>query len=456
MKRFVYQWLAISSVLLTTLTAAETRPQYGGTLRVEINAAPASLDPADNAQTESLARWNVSALMFDTLVQIDNGGHPISGLAQSWQASNNNRRWQFQIRPGVKFHDGTPLTAELAAASLRTANPAWNVVAEHDQLIIERESSDPELLVELALARNAIVRRDADGKVIGTGPFRVVEWQPGRKLTLTANEDSWRGRPMLDGVEIEMGKSFREQMTALELGKADLVEVAPEQAHRLSQEGQALISSAPVELLALVFTHDPATPEEKTLRDALSLSVDRASMRSVLLQGAGQPTASLLPNWVSGYGFLFSTNADLVKARQMRAQVRGVSGWTLGYDIHDPLARLLAERIALNAKDAGLSLQPTSSASADVRIERMVLASSNAWVALDNFLTQAAIAAPKDQGGTQEELYKNEQAALAMDRVIPLMDLPITYAAARNLKNISVRADGRWNLADAWLESAKP
>ena len=95
------------------------------------------------------------------------------------------------------------------------------------------DKSDPELLAELALPRNAIAKRNPD-KPSGTGPFHVVDWQPGKRLTLAAEEACWHGRPFLDSIEIEMGKSFRDQMIALESGKADLVEIAPEQAHRAS------------------------------------------------------------------------------------------------------------------------------------------------------------------------------------------------------------------------------
>ncbi len=77
-------------------------------------------------------------------------------------------------------------------------------------------------------------------------------------------------------------------MTALELGRADLVEIAPEQAHRVSLDARQLANSAPMELLVLFFNRDAQTPEEKSLREALALSVERGSIRSVLLQGAGQ------------------------------------------------------------------------------------------------------------------------------------------------------------------------
>jgi len=438
---------------------AETRPQYGGVVHVAMRAAPTSLDPADTTQPDSFARRSLTILMFDTLVTADENVRVQPALATSWQTSQGNQmgdqRWQFRIRRDVKFHDGTPLSAEIAAASLRAANPSWNVSADADSVVIERDRPDSELLAELALPRNAIAKRNPDNTISGTGPFHIVDWQPGKKLALAADENCWRGRPYLDAIEIEMGKSFRDQMTALELGRADLVEVAPEQAHRVSQEGRRLASSDSIELLALLFTRDVASADEKLLRQALALSVERGSIRSVLLQGAGQPTASILPNWMSGYGFVFPTGADLPRSRQAREQVRTIPSWTVGYDGTDPVARLLAERIALNAKDAGLSLQPTSAANADLRLVRIPLASPDPWIALANVAALAGIPAGKDSGSV-EDLYASELALLTPQRMIPLFHLPVSYAASATLRNWALRPDGSWTLADAWLGAGKP
>ena len=454
MKLFDWRWFVVSSAMVATLSAgAETRPQYGGVLHVAMRAAPASLDPSDGTQPDSFARRSLTMLMFDTLVTTDQSGRVQPSLATDWQASPGSQRWQFRIRRGVKFHDGTALTAEIAAASLRAANPPWNVVADADSVVID--SSDPNLLAELTLPRNAIVKRTSDSKPNGTGPFHMVEWQPGKKLALAGEENCWRGRPFLDAVEIEMGKSYRDQMTALELGKADLVEVAPEQAHRLSQEGGRLLSSTPVELLALLFPRDAASPDEKLLREALALSVERGSIRSVLLQGAGQPTASILPNWMSGYEFVFPTGAELQRAHQKREQVPSKPTGTLGYDGRDPLARLLAERIALNGKDAGLSLQPTTAASTELRLIKIPLASSDAWVALVDVAALIGLRPAKNQGGV-EDLYACEVALLATQRLIPLFRLPVSYVSSSSLKNWALRPDGSWALADAWLGDARP
>lgn len=454
MKLFAWQWLAISSLLIATLAAsAETRPQYGGTLHVTMRMTPITLDPAE--LSDSFASRSLIALIFDTLVTTDSRGRAVPALAESWQSSRANRRLQLRLRRGVKFHDGTPLAVEIVAASLRKANPSWNVTADGDFVIIEREGGDPNLLQELALPRNAIAKRDSDKTVIGTGPFHIVDWHPGNKLILAADEDYWRGRVFLDGMEIEMGKSFRDQINTLESGKADLVEIAPEQVHRVSPERFRLVRSDPVELLALEFARDIATSEEKNVRESLRLSLERRSMHSVLLQGAGQPAASLLPSWISGYGFVFSSEADLPRARQLRNQLRAVPALTMGYDTGDPLARLLAERIALNAKDAGLSVQLNSSAT-DLRLLRVPVACCDPWTALEELDAQLGLPISTGRSYSVEELYAAEQAILATDRAIPLFHLPASYASTTSCRGWLVSPDGSLDLANAWLKSAQP
>ena len=194
-----------------------------------------------------------------------------------------------------------------------------------------------------------------------------------------------------------------------------------------------------MELLALVFTRDVASPDEKLLREALAWSVERGSIHNVLLQGAGQPAASILPNWMSGYGFVFPSDADLARARHAREQVHAIPTWTVGYDGADPVARLLAERIALNAKDAGLSLQPTPAAAADLRLVRIPLASTDPWVALANVATAAGLSVGKESGSV-EDLYASERALLATQRVIPLFHLPVSYAASASFERLGLAA----------------
>ena len=458
MKRFAWQWLVVSSVLVASLTA-ETRPQYGGTAHVAVRESFTSLDPGDKSQTDSFARRSVMALIFDTLVAVDETGRPQAALATSWQPSPGNQRWRFQIRHGVKFHDGSPLGPEQAVASLRAANASWNISVEGDAIVIQTESPAPDLPRQLTLPPNAIGKHNADGTLAGTGPFHITDWQPGKRLTLAADENCWRGRPYLDEIEVELGKSYRDQMTALDLGKADVIEVPAEQVHRAALDARSLATSAPVELLALLFTHNSNSPDEKPLRDALALSIERGSIRSVLLQGAGQPAGGLLPTWMSGYGFVFPADADLQRARHAREQVRSVPTWTLGYDGSDSFLRVLAERVALNAKDAGLSLQPTTAASTELKLVRIALSSSDPWIALTDIARWTNSLEKTDSTGKDrsiDSLYAAEQALLSSLQIIPLFHLPVSYAGGSTLKNWSVGADGVLDLADAWIGSRQP
>ena len=312
-----------------------------------MRAAPTSLDPAEfdlakpdplkNVQPDSVAQRGLTMLMFDTLVTTDESGRIQPALATSWQASPGNQRWQFRIRRGVKFHDGTPLSAEVAAASLRVANPSWNVSADADNIVIEYSKSDAELLAELALPRNAIVKRNPGDAPSGTGPFHVADWQPGKKLSLAAEENCWRGRPFLDAIEIEMGKSFRDQMTALELGKADLVEVAPEQVASRFHRKDAVWRVR----LRLSYWHwsSRAMRRHRTRNFCAKRWPERGARIDPQCVAAGRGTT----------GGQHSSELDerlrirvlhgrrfAERARHAREQVRTVPTWTLGYDGSDP------------------------------------------------------------------------------------------------------------------------
>jgi len=123
MRPFALRSLALSSLLLAASGLAATRPQYDGILHVTTHIAPTSLDPADNTQPDSVARRNLTVLLFDTLVVSNARGRLAPALAASWQAEPGNQRWTFLLRRNVKFHDGSPLTADAVAASLRAVNP---------------------------------------------------------------------------------------------------------------------------------------------------------------------------------------------------------------------------------------------------------------------------------------------------------------------------------------------
>lgn len=455
MKLSGWPLVVIVSLMLGSTLRAETRPQYGGALRVSTRIAPQSLDPSGDGLADTIAGQNLARLMFDTLVRVDDRGRLQAGLATSWSAEPGNQRWQFRLRAGVRFHDDSPVTPEAIAAWLRAENPAWKVLAAPDSVTVETNAPSPGLPFELARSRNAIAKRGSGNMFVGTGPFGVKEWQPGVTLVLTAEEGYWAGRPFVDSIEITMGKSTREQLIALELGKTELVEIAPEQVRQTTAELGQVFSSAPIELMALVFARDKQSADEGTLRDALALSIDRGSIRTVVLQDTGEPTGAILPNWVSGYAFVFAAAQNLERARQERGQVSHPMTWTLGYDASDTVARVIAERIALNARDAGITLQ-TTAGKADIRLARITLGSTDSRIALGSVAAITGATAPKPAGSSIDDLYAAESAMLQTQRMIPLFQLPVTYGVGPTVEGWSMGPDGSWHLGEVWIGGKRP
>ncbi len=452
--------LVAVSLCLAAAATASTRPHYGGTLRISVREAPASLDPADASPAGISALPGLSRLIFDTLVRLDPRGQAQPALSTSWQADPGNQRWQFNIRRGVTFQDGTAVTSDAVAASLRVANPAWKIFASGEGVVVECDAPTSDLPAVLALPRYAIAKRGG-GKLAGSGPFAINRWDPGKKLALIARDDYWDSRAFVDAIEIELGKSFHDQMISLDLGLADVVEVAPDQARHAVLEGRRVENSAPGEWMALVFSHDIQSAEEGKWRDALALSIDRTAINNVLLQGGGEPASTILPNWLTGYAFLFPAVVDLQRARQIRGETRVRPGWSLATDAADPLSKVIAARIGLNALDAGLVLlepftPPSNSKIPDIRLVRMPLPSLDAQVALNELAASLGLPSPKFDGDAASSLYAAESALLQSRRVIPLLHLRAATALSANVMGWQEDPDGAWHLPDVWLETGKP
>lgn len=452
MNRYRSIWLASSLLWLAAVAFAEPRPHYGGTLRIAMKESPQALDPASLASPGSS---NIASLVFEALTQLDDRGRPQPLLAASWQAEPGNQRWRISLRPGVSFHDGFPLDAPSVVASLRSSNPEWKVVAVGEMIFIETSSSDPFVPVELALARNAIVHRSSNS-LSGTGPFSIGDWTPGKHLTLAANAQYWGGPPFLDSVDISFGLNDREQLLALDLGKTDVIEVAPEMIRRARAEGRTVLSSEPVELMALAFSADPQSEDETHARNALATALDKYSLADVVLQGGATPAAGLLPNWLSGYEFALPQTGGSDFVRQERAQVRHAVNWTLFYDSSDPIARVVAERVLLNARDTGINLQLVTSGAADIKLVRVPLVSSDPHLALAELTRTSQTTPPVFSSGSVDELYALEKAMLQPHRVVPLLHLRTALALSGKVRSISIAPDGRWQLSNTWLAPEKP
>jgi len=452
--------LITSMIAATTVTAA-TRPHYGGTLRVMLQSAPEALElPANATPADYWDAARTLSLVGDTLVKLDAQGRPQPALAVAWQSDPSARHWQFTLRRGVKFHDGSAASPAAIAQILGAIHSGWNVRASADSVSIESETAMPSLLAELAMPRNLLLKRNGNGFPIGTGAFLVAEWQPGKLLKLAANEESWAGRPFVDAVEIEFGKSLRDQAIALELDKTDVIEAAP-QAESGSQR-RSTSSSLPVELLALVFSAN-SKAQDPRLREALALAIDRKPIQSVLLKGAGEPAASILPNWMTGYSAVFSAQANPQRARTLLADSRQPA-LNLSYDPRDPQAQLIAERIALNAREVGITVQVSLSGAEDIRLMRVVLPSPDPVTSLGEAARQLGLPQPgfpaTPRGNSLDDLYQAERSLLDGYAVIPLFHLPVASAASARVRDWEPGRSGDWNesglsLADVWLADSR-
>jgi ABC-type transport system substrate-binding protein len=270
---------------------------------------------------------------------------------------------------------------------------------------------------------------------------------------VAARNDYWNGRPFLNSVELDLSGG---SPAPADLGKNQVAEIPADQARRALAGAPNSAASAPAELMALVFSQARHSPDEGHLRDALSLSIDRKTLNDVLLQGGGEPARGLLPNWLTGYGFLFAGDTNLTLARQVVSEAKQVASWTLGYDASDPTARVLAERIALNARDAGINLLPSTNASPDLRLVRLSLTSLDPHVALTNLAADIGLPAPKFSSPSSEELYAAERSLMQSQRVIPLVHLRATFGLGPNVANWTNSRNGDWHLADVWLAPERP
>jgi len=153
---------------------------------------------------------------------------------------------------------------------------------------------------------------------------------------------------------------------------------------------------------------------------------------------------------------VFPIEQDLARARQALNEVGRGQSLTLGYDTGDTTARVIAERITLNARDAGIALQTSTAATTDMRLTRMTLASPNARVAISAIEANSGIAPIKSHNGSIDELYQTESSILQTQRLIPLFQLPVSSGLNTSVHDWNQDQDGTWHLENVWLGSNKP
>ncbi len=282
--------------------------------------------------------------------------------------------------------------------------------------------------------------------------FTITRWEGGKRAAFVADESAAGGRPFLDGVEVDLGRGAREQIADLNLGRADIVQLALGELPR-PQAGRRVWQTAPIHLVALQF--QPRVDDAR-VREALAFSIDRDAIHRVLLQRLGEVSGGLLPQWLSGFAFLFPSTADLNRARGLLGSVPA-PGRTLSLSVDDPALRSVADRIVLNARDVGLAVTvvPPGSA-ADVKLVDQRLMSPDAPRALAILADALALPAPP-KTETPESLYFAERSLLEGYRVIPLFHLPDVYLVGPRVKGTpGITPMGEWRFENLWLEGGRP
>jgi peptide/nickel transport system substrate-binding protein len=499
MKRFRWTFPALGSALIIAGAVAAARPQYGGTLRVEIETTLGSLDPAapQADAAGSAARDLLLPLIFETLVTPDPAGGLRPLLAISWESDARARRWRFRLRPGLTLHDGSTLGPAQVAATLGAKNDGWKVAATDEGIVIEADRELPDLPWELADIRHAIAVRLATGKLVGTGPFRIDESGAGGadprslgvgpqavrnesgagRLLLRTHEDYWAGRAFIDAIQIDMGRPAADQLARLELGRADIVTAHAPDTGRLSQRGLRIASSRPIELIALVFEGQRATGASDAVRRALALAVDRSAICEVLLRRQGEPARTLLPQWLTGYASLLAaangvSTRNSVSARAVASSLSAEQRiLALRIDASGPVARSIAERIAVDGREAGLTINidPTGTLAPrpDVRLVGIRLAASSperalaALVAALGPRVTAALSAeaPPGPGSPLDTVYRFERGLLDHHIIVPVVHVPELHGLGKRIESWDppiVLPSGALNLASIWLGTGTP
>ena len=468
MRRFISVCLALASVGLANHVVQAARPRYGGTLRVEVEASIRSLDPSAAASdtAEAATRARAMGLVFEPLVTIDEHGlQPM--LATSWESDTRGARWQIRLRSGVQLHDGSTLEPWHVASALRVSEPAWMIAVESGAIVISPREPLPDLPWLLADTRHAIVVRGSSGALAGTGPFRIDSREPGR-VSLRAHDAYWNGRPFVDAVQIEMGRPAAAQLGDLEGGRADVVGLSALDARRIIQRGLHIAASRPLDAIAVVFEPHRAGDTALAWRRTLSAAVNRASMSAVLLQRLAEPADALVPRWLSGYAPLFAFDRSPTLTRAAVAALpldqREV---TLRVDASDPLAHVIADRIAVDAREIGFTVKVQAPAGLaprpDARLVRVRVPNTSPDRALAALIERIAnrdgSAAAFPPGATLDAVYQAERQLLERSVIVPIVHLPDIYGLSDRVATWNrpvVSVSGAWNFADVWLRSGAP
>lgn len=320
-------------------------------IRIGINTLPRTLEPFFDT---TLAAFSVYRLMFDTLVRVDDSGQPIPWLAESWQVVDD-LTWEFKLREGVTFHDGTSFTAEDVKYSLDwTLNPdnkaPWSgritlidSVEVVDDLNVRITTDSPWaalpqglLVIDMLPAGYYDGGYEPSTQPVGTGRYRFVEWSADDYLTLDAFDGAWQGDTTVQRVTFRLMPEAATRTSALQAGEIHIAfAIPPEQVAGLEDSGFKIqyVPIGQIINVNLAGTRSDVLSDPR-VRQAINHAIDQQAIVEFVMGGFGQPLDGQL---VGSDGLGYDPNIqpyeyDPARARELLAEAGYPNGFTIKFN----------------------------------------------------------------------------------------------------------------------------
>ncbi len=309
----IYTILNVPLILALSLPflSCASRPAPNTVVMI-IESSPVNLDPRVGIDGQS---ERIDSLIFDYLLERDDNLNVKPALAESWEIPDA-LTYVFHLRPGVRFHNGQPLTArdvKWTFDSLRTGQVrstrsstyrlVGSIEARDDYTVVFhlREPFSP-LLWNLSDGSVGIVPRGSLAEMtehpIGSGPFRFVRAETDKEVVLERNDDYWGLKPHLERVRFAVVPDTITRALELRKGSADLAinALTPDMVVTLEREPNLEVLRAPGTVLQYMNFNlrDPILRDVR-VRQAIAYAIDRRPMLEYLWRGFAQPADSILP-----------------------------------------------------------------------------------------------------------------------------------------------------------------
>ena len=300
------------ALMFPALLAMADTPQKGGNLIVCQPAEPPGLDPTAN--TAAAIDRVVFSNIYEGLIKVDRNGNFIPGLATKWEVSADGRVYTFNLRQGVKFHNGEPFNAQTAKWNLERAMGPDSVNAhpeyfrgiekietpDDNTLILSLKDVDALFIPHMAEGDAVMLPikgyENAKSNPIGTGPFRFAKWVRGDRVEMVRFEDYWNTElPYLDNVVFKFIGDASAQIAALKAGDIDVIGyiAAPESAMELSKDSSYKVYAGTTTGEVIMSTNNKAKPfDNKLVRQAMAYAIDRQAVIDLVMFGYGTPIGS--------------------------------------------------------------------------------------------------------------------------------------------------------------------